>query len=109
MDHAAFYPENEPLDAAALKEELTHSGDTLMRTPAARLLLVEGACPVLAVDGLSIALNEETRPLAELITRQVFFDTAQLLALIAAPAAAELLAKLYADGVVQWRPHLLEV
>jgi 50S ribosomal protein L16 3-hydroxylase len=109
MDHAVFYPENEPLDAAALKEELNGSGDTLMRTPAARLLLIEGACPVLAVDGLSIALNEETRPLAELITRQVFFDTAQLLALIAAPAPADLLAKLYADGVVQWRPHLLEM
>jgi 50S ribosomal protein L16 3-hydroxylase len=109
MDHAVFYPDNEPLDAAALKDELKSSGDTLMRTPAARLLLIEGDSPVLAVDGLSIALNEETRPLAQLITRQVFFDTDQLLALIATPASAELLAKLYADGVVQWRPHLLEI
>ncbi|HQS02033.1 MAG: hypothetical protein B7Y07_02700 [Halothiobacillus sp. 24-54-40] len=109
MDHAVFYPDNEPLDAATLKDELQNSGDTLMRTPAARLLLIEGACPVLAVDGMSIALDKETLPLAQLVTRQVFFDTEQLLAQITTPAAAELLAKLYADGVVQWRPHLLEI
>ncbi|MHB9021164.1 MAG: cupin domain-containing protein [Halothiobacillus sp.] len=109
VDHAAFYPENEPLNSVALRDELIHTGDTLMRTPAARLLLVEAVCPVLTVDGQSIALNEETLPLAQLITRQVFFDTRELLAVIEHPAAAELLAHLYAEGVVQWRPNMLEI
>ena len=108
LDHAAFYPENEPLDAAALKAELEHSGDTLMRTPAARLLLLDGAAPVLAVDGSSMALDDDTLPLARLITTQVFFEPAALQACLNEPAA-ELLAKLYADGVVQWRPHLLDL
>ncbi len=118
LDHVSFYPENEPLDAKALRDEIAHGqshsdGDTLMRTPAARLLLVEddsdSAAGALAVDGQSIALDEETLPLARLLVGQVFYDAAALLAATESTAAAELLQKLYADGVVQWRPNLLGV
>ncbi|OZB74589.1 MAG: hypothetical protein B7X37_05170 [Halothiobacillus sp. 14-55-98] len=113
LDHAGFYPQNDPLDAKALRDEIAHSGDTLMRTPAARLLLVEyesdSAGGALAVDGQSTLLNAETLPLARLLVSQVFYDAAELLAATESEAAAELLQKLYADGVVQWQPNLLSV
>jgi 50S ribosomal protein L16 3-hydroxylase len=84
-----------------------------MRTPAARLLLVEDESNsvggALAVDGQSTMLNAETLPLARLLVSQVFYDAAELLAATEQPAAAELLQKLYADGVVQWQPNLLTV
>ncbi|TDN66547.1 50S ribosomal protein L16 3-hydroxylase [Halothiobacillus neapolitanus] len=113
LDHAGFYPQNDPLDAKALRGEIAHSGDTLMRTPAARLLLVEdepdSAGGALAVDGQSTLLNAEMLPLARLLVSQVFYDAAELLAATESEAAAELLQKLYADGVVQWQPNLLSV
>ncbi|MDD3576926.1 MAG: hypothetical protein PHT38_08560, partial [Halothiobacillus sp.] len=108
-----FYPQNEPLDAKALRDEIAHSGDTLMRTPAARMLLVEdesdSAGGTLAVDGQSTLLNAEMFPLARLLVSQVFYDAAELLAVTEQPAAAELLQQLYADGVVQWRPNMLTI
>lgn len=116
LDHASFYPQNEPLDANTLRDEIAHEqnnpdGDALMRTPAARLLLVEDTSDsdvgVLAVDGQSTVLNADTLPLARLLAAQVFYDAAELLAATEQPAAAELLHKLYADGVVQWQPNLL--
>ena len=113
LDHASFYPENDPLDASVLRNEIAHSGDTLMRTPAARLLLVEDESGstggALAVDGQSVTLSEETLPLARLLVSQVFYDAAELLAATESQPAAELLQKLYVDGVVQWRPNLLTV
>jgi 50S ribosomal protein L16 3-hydroxylase len=113
LDHAGFYPQNDPLDAKALRDEIAHSGDTLMRTPAARLLLVEdesdSAGGALAVDGQSTLLNAEVLPLARLLVSQFFYDAAELLAATESEAAAELLQKLYADGVVQWQPNLLSV
>jgi 50S ribosomal protein L16 3-hydroxylase len=113
LDHAGFYPQNDPLDAKALRDEIAHSGDTLMRTPAARLLVVEdesdSAGGALAVDGQSMLLNAEVLPLARLLVSQVFYDAAELLAATESEAAAELLQKLYADGVVQWQPNLLSV
>lgn len=113
LDHASFYPQNEPLDANALRDEIAHSGDTLMRTPAARMLLVEdesdSAGGTLAVDGQGMVLNAQTLPLARLLVAQVFYDAAELLAVTELPAAAELLQQLYADGVVQWRPNMLTI
>jgi len=99
LDHAVFYPENETLDAKALRDELAHAqraedGDTLMRTPAARLLLVEGeagsAAATLAVDGQSMMLNTQTLPLARLLVQHVFYDAAQLLAATETPAVDKL-------------------
>lgn len=113
LDHASFYPQNESLDATALRDEIALSCDTLMRTPAARLLLVEdeagSVAGTLAVDGQSTVLNAQTLPLARLLVGQVFYDTVELLAATESKAAAELLQKLYADGVVQWRPNMLTI
>lgn len=113
MDHANFYPDNDPLDAKALRDEIAHSGDTLMRTPAARILLLDeqadSVVATLAVDGQSVVLNDETLPLARLLVSEVFYDATELLAATESPAAVELLHKLYVDGIVQWRPDLLTV
>jgi hypothetical protein len=81
-----------------------------MRTPAARLILLDGGSSpaVLAYDGQSLPLDEHSLPLAQILTRKVFYDSAELLAATEQPAAADLLALLYVEGVLQWHPHLLE-
>lgn len=112
LDYAGFYPENEVFDAVTLRDAVAHSGEILMRTPAARLLLVETGSEVatgtLAVDGHGMVLDEHTLPLARLLTSQVFYAAEELLETTSHPAAAELLHQLYADGVLQWQPNLLD-
>ncbi|WP_407276585.1 cupin domain-containing protein [Halothiobacillus sp. DCM-1] len=107
LDHAAFYPQQEPLSREELIAELQAGEERLMRTPAARLILVESESTYLAHDGATLALTPAMLPLARLLTRAVFFDSAAVLAAIAAPEAADWLVQLYADGVVQWQPRLL--
>jgi 50S ribosomal protein L16 3-hydroxylase len=111
IDHAGYYPENDPLTGTELREALgDDSADTLMRTPAARLILLDAgtSAAVLAYDGQSVTLDEHSVPLAQILTRKVFYDSAELLAATEQPAAADLLALLYVEGVLQWHPHLLE-
>jgi 50S ribosomal protein L16 3-hydroxylase len=111
IDHAGYYPDNDPLTATELRDLLGNDSlDTLMRTPAARLILLDGGSSpaVLAYDGQSLPLDEHSLPLAQILTRKVFYDSAELLAATEQPAAADLLALLYVEGILQWHPHLLE-
>lgn len=110
IDHAGFYPDNEPVTAEALRVQLAEDGETLMRTPAARMILLDGNADTaaLAYDGQSISLSEHCLPLAQLLTRKVFYDSAELLAATAHDAPAELLVRLYNEGILQWHPHLLD-
>ncbi len=109
LDHAAFYPQQEPLTVAELRAELAVGEERLMRTPAARLIWVDAAQPYLSHDGSRIDLTPEQRPLARLLTGAVFFDSAEVLAAIETPQAAAWLAQLYAEGVAQWQPRLLDM
>jgi len=111
IDHLAFYPENEPMDIDELRGALADKDQQLMRTPAARLLLVDAEPDesTLAVDGEGFVLDGETLPLARLLTEQVFYDSDALLTASESTEAGELLAKLYRDGVICWRdPEQLE-
>ena len=105
IDHVAFYPDNEPMDIDALRSALDHDEGQLMRTPAARLLLVESdpTQATLAIDGNSLALDDETLPLARVLTEQVFYDSRLLLLATETESAGLLLAQLYRDGIVGWR------
>lgn len=105
IDHIAFYPENEPMDIEEIRSALADTDQLLMRTPAARLLLIDNdnEDAVLAIDGESIALDAETLPLARLLTEQVFYDSDALLVASEASPAGRLLELLYHDGIVGWR------
>ncbi|MFP4294865.1 MAG: JmjC domain-containing protein [Halothiobacillaceae bacterium] len=109
VDLAPFYPPNVPLDAQSIAS-LLESGYTLMRTPAVRMALLEhDAGAFLMVDGEETRLGEATRPLAEYLTRSVFYDSGRLLELMAPGEAQVMLAALYAHGALMWlEPEALE-
>ncbi|ANJ68229.1 hypothetical protein A9404_02380 [Halothiobacillus diazotrophicus] len=110
IDHAGFYPENEALTASELRAILEDGEETLMRTPAARMILLDGpaGAGVLAYDGQSLSLHADALPLAQILTRKVFYDSAEILAATESESAAILLSRLFEAGIVQWHPHLLE-
>lgn len=109
LEHAAFYPQQEPLTPEELRAELMAGEERLMRTPAARLILVEAAEPYITHDGSTVALSPAQMPLARLLTQQVFYESAAVLAVIDTPEAEAWLVQLYAEGVVQWQPRFVDV
>jgi len=103
VDLTPFYPPNEVMEVASLRQLLA-DGLALMRTPAAHLALIENQSGAfLMVDGQETRLNHQTQALAEYLTSNVFYQGDTLLKLIEEEEAAVLLATLFGHGALMWQ------